>query len=219
MTVSNPPDIPKKGLPKMLIAVILIAVVAIAAVAGAILLMGDGSSNPDDNGPGTGDQNDDTPGTANLANGDYMVLKTTTESSIIWMNMTMRWEVSNVDSSGYDVTIRITSDFLNYTTTSRANLTDDVGTGAVDDNYTRGTLIGTETLSTSVGNKHVEHWRLTDTEDSTTMVTDYYVGKDTKMVYKWVMTTTDSSDPENNMVSTTLLTETNIDAIKNGDKA
>ncbi len=135
------------------------------------------------------------------------------------MNMTMRWEVSNVDSTGYDVTVSMISDFLNYTTTTRVNLTDGLGTGVVDDNYSRGTLIGTETLSTPLGDKVVEHWRLIEEDGSKTTVTDYHVGKDTKMVYKWVTVVTDTEDPESNMTSTTVLMETNIGTIKNGDKA
>lgn len=218
MTISDQPDTPKKGLPKMLIAVIIIAVVAIAAVAGAVLLMNNGGSDKDKDGSNTDDQNDNSSGMDNLANGDFMELRTTTESNLMWMNMTMRWEISNLDSSGYDVTIKVNSDFFNYTTTTHASTDDALGAGAVDDNYTKGILIGTEPLSTSMGNKQVEHWRLTNAEGSASTVTDYYVGKDTKMVYKWVVTTTDSSNPEENMVSTTLLTDTNIDAIKNGDK-
>ncbi len=202
----------------MLIALIIVAAVAIASVTGAVLLMNNGGSDRDDDSD-TDDQNDKGSGLDNLANGDYMELRTTSESSIAWMNTTMRWEISNLDSTGYDVTIRVTSDIFNYTTTVRASLDDGLGTGAVDDNYSKGTLIGTETLSTPIGNKQVEHWRLTETEGSMTTVTDYYVGKDTKMVYKWVVTITDPSNPDVDSVSTTLLTETNINAIKNGDRA
>jgi hypothetical protein len=223
MTASGPTDIPKKGLPKMLIVIVIVAVVAIAAVAGAVLLMNDtGSNNNDnDNDDDTGDNNNNNDD-FDVANGDYMELKTTSESSLMTFNMTMRWEVSNVTSTGYDITIRVSNDmfdFMNYTHTQHANMTDDVGSGAVDDNYTKGTLVGTETLSTAFGNKQVEHWRLTEIDGTTTTITDYYVGKDTKMTYKWVVVVTDSADPESNLTSTTLLTATNIASIKDGNKA
>jgi hypothetical protein len=207
---------------KMLLAGIIIVIVAIAAVAGAYVLLsnntGTSDQNDNDSNSNTSDQTNDT-STFDLSNGDYMEFKTTTESNMTWINVTMKWLVFNVTSSGYDVTIDYISDFFNNTITQHANLTDAVGSGAVDDNYTKGTLVGSETLSTPFGAKQVEHWRLTTEEGTTTTVADYYVGKDTKMVYKVVVTSADSSDSGNSMTTTTVLTNTNIDRIKNGDKA
>lgn len=223
MTTSSPPDIPKKGMSKMLIAGIIVVIIAIAAVAGAYVLLNNNTGSSDqnknnNNNSNTGGNNSNTSG-FNLANGDYMELNTTTESSMATMNITVKWEVSNVTSTGYDITIVFLSDFYNYTYTQHANMTDMMGAGAVNENYTRGTLIGTETLSTPFGMKQVEHWRLSETDGNTLTVTDYYIGKSTKMIYKLVVTSTNSSDPSLNSTSTTMLVQTNIDSIKNGDKA
>lgn len=211
----------------MLIVIVIVAIVAVAAIAGAVLLTNNnqGSSGSNDNNNNNNGNTDNTGGTDNntlgsdLANGDYMEFRTTTESIVMTMNMTLRWEVSKVSSTGYDITLTLTSDIYNYSTTQHANKTDVVGKGAIDSNYTRGTLVGTETLSTPFGTKQVEHWRLSETDGSVTTITDYYIGKDTKMVYKWVVTSTDSSDSNNNSTSTTLLVQTNISSIRNGDKA
>lgn len=222
MTGSSPPAAPKKGLPRMLIVIAIVAVVAVAAIAGAYVLMNNsGSNGQNGNGNGNNDKGGDdgkTPLSA-IANGDYIEIKTSTEGDMFSMNSTMRWEISNVTATGYDITIRITSDLYNQTFTHHANLTDAIGSGAVNDSYSKGTLIGIETLSTAIGNKKVEHWRITETDDTNLTVTDYYVGKDTKMVYKWTTVNTDSSYPENNMSYTSVLVATNMMSLKNGDKA
>jgi hypothetical protein len=222
MTGSSPPAEPKKGLPKTLVVIAIVAVVAIAAIAGAYMLMNNpGPNDKNGNGNGNNDKGGDngkTPISA-IANGDYIEIKTTTENDTLSMNSTIRWEVSNVTATGYDITIRINYGLFNQTITHHANLTDVIGTGAVNDNYSIGTLIGIETLSTPIGNKKVEHWRITETDDTNLTVTDYYVGKDTKMVYKLTMVNTDSSYPENNMNYTSVLVATNIESLKNGDKA
>ncbi|MDW5563665.1 MAG: hypothetical protein SA339_10600 [Methanomassiliicoccus sp.] len=205
----------------MFIAAIVVIVVAVAA-AGAFVLMNDSgasdqnnnasNSNSNDNNNGTKDNTSSNAYSYSPKDGDFMEFKTTTVSSAMSFDMTMRWAVSNVTSTGYDITLNHTNTLFgySYSNTIHANLTDDVGSGAVDENYTKGTLVGTETLSTSFGTKQVEHWRLQETDGSKTTVTDYYIGKDTKMTYKMVVTETDSSDSNGNATITTVLTDTNI---------
>ncbi|MBI0584079.1 MAG: hypothetical protein ISF22_07615 [Methanomassiliicoccus sp.] len=225
MTTSSPPIEPKKGMSKMLIAVIVIAIVAVAAVAGAYVLMNNlgstgGNNEGNDNGDNNGNDNQNGGNTVdfNLKTGDFMTFKTTTDASGISLNSTIRWEVTSVTNDGYDIRIDFVSDMFNYSTTVHSNKTDDIGSGAVQGNYSQGSLVGTETLSTSFGTKQVEHWKETKVTGSTTEVTDYYVGKDTKMVYKVVATSTDTQDPTQDSEYTMVIDDTNISAIRDGDK-
>jgi len=209
----------------MLIVGIVIAIVAIAAVGGAYVVLNSNTGTSDQNGQNTG--NNDANTNINqtfhydLANGDYMVFKMATESSIFSFNATLRWQVSNVTVTSYDVMVNQTSDFvlISKTWTTHVNMTDQIGSGIVSDNYTKGVLIGNETLSTPLGDKNVEHWRVTEVADNTTTMMDFYVGKDTKMVYKWVITVTDPSNPSIDSTVTGWLEDTNIDTIRNGDGA
>lgn len=209
----------------MLIVGIVVAIVAIAAVGGAYVLLNGNTGTSDQNGQNAGnnDANTNTNQTFHydLANGDYMVFKMTTESSVLSFNATLRWQVSNVTVTSYDVMVNQTSDFvlISKTWTTHVNMTDQIGSGIVSDNYKKGVLIGNETLSTPLGDKKVEHWRVTEVAGNMTTMMDFYVGKDTRMVYKWVITVTDPSNPSIDSTVTGWLEDTNIDTIRNGDGA
>ncbi len=223
MDGTNQPAIPKKGSSKMLLVGIVIAVVAIAAVAGAFLLMnnnaGKDNDNDNDNTNNNGNDNTNTGTTYELANGEFMVWDTDTTMGSISFNSTTKWVVSNVTASGYDVTIYSYSSTSGQTTivTTHADYNDTLGASVDDSSGNLGTKVGTEQLSTGFGSKKVDHYRNTTVDETTTTTIDYYIGADTPVVYKMVMTITDSENTELNMTTTMEITDTNIDAVRNGN--
>lgn len=219
----NQPPIPKKGMSKMLLVGIVVAIVAIAAIAGAFLLMGndDGTNGTNDNGNDDNNGGDDNTGLPyELSNGQYMVTETTSDFGMFSYNSTTRWTVSNVTTTGYDVTLStyssMTDDTTVYTWHTDYNSTIGVG-GDVESDY--GTKVGTESLATELGTKRVDHYRNTTTDDNVTTVIDYYIGASTPVYYKMVMTITDSENPDFSGTTTSEVTDTNIDAVRNGNAA
>jgi hypothetical protein len=229
MVESNQPLGPKKSMSKMLIASIIVAVVAIAAVAGAYVLLSNGGSTSDganqNNNSGDNDQTGDygNNGSNNnvppslLKNGDFMQYTTTTTSGGMEFPGTMRWELSNVTSTGYDVEITVNSIAGTMSYMTHGNTSDTLGVSPDGADFDKGVKIGMETLSTPFGNKQVEHWRQTNAVEGMTTVTDIYIGANSPVLYKLVTTSTGITDPSSSDVSTLVLDDTNIDAIRNGN--
>ena len=215
----NQPPVPKKGMSKMLLVGIVVAIVAIAAIAGAYVLM---SNNDGTNGTNGDDNNDDNDNQLpyQISNGQYMVTETTSDFGMFSYNSTTRWTVSNVTTTGYDVSLSMynsmTDNTTVYTWHSDYNSTIGVG-GEVEPDY--GTKVGTESLATEFGTKRVDHYRNTTIEGDVTTVIDYYIGASTPVYYKMVMTITDSENPDFSGTTTSEVTDTNIDAVKNGNAA
>jgi hypothetical protein len=206
----------------MLIVGIIMVIVAVAAVGGAYLLLSSGGSTDrgaDQNGPGGNDQvgDGDTILPYQLHDGDYIVYTTTTSSMGRDLTGTIKWLVSNVTSSGYYVEIALTSDYGTSKFSIHANYSDTLGASGESEAYESGAKVGTETLSTPFGNKQVEHWRVTNTTDQATTVTDLYVGAKSPAIYMTVIAMTGTSDSIFDGTTTTVLSDTNIDAIKNGN--
>lgn len=225
----NIPMKPKGGVPKLLIVVILVVIVAIAGAAVALTQNGGGNNGGNAGGnndlPGGIDQNDGSGtdgGTSSLVNqvhnGDLLQYTTDTVSAGYSFSGTMKWLFSNVTSTGYDEQVTITSITGTTQYSTHANYSDALGfknDTVSGDN--QAVLIGTETLATPFGDKTVEHWRLTNATDSSNTMSDYYIGKKTPALYKMVMIVTGTSDPSLDMTTTTVLSDTNNDAIKTGN--
>ncbi len=229
MAESNQPLGPKKSMSKMLIASIIVAVVAIAAVAGAYVLLSNGGStsggaNQNDN-SGDNNQNGDNGNNGGnnnilpfqLKNGEFMQYTTTTTSGGMNFSGTMRWEISNVTSTGYDVEITVTSIAGTMSYMTHGNLSGTLGISPDSVDFDKGVKIGIETLSTPFGNKQVEHWQQTSTNGDIVTVTDIYIGAKSPVLYKLVATSTGVTDPLSDEVSSLVLDDTNIDAIRNGN--
>jgi hypothetical protein len=210
-----------KSLPRMLIVGIVVAIVAVAAVAGAYVLLSNGGGTSggtnQNNDSGNNGQNDNNNSAFQLKNGEFMLYTTTTTSTVMDYNGTMRWEVSNVTATGYDIEINFTSgeDSMNYS--AHGSYSDTLGVSGMDADFDKGVKIGLETLSTPFGDKKVEHWRATNTTDDITTVIDFYIGAQSPVMYKMVATTTGVVDPIYNGVSTMVLNDTNIDDVKTGN--
>jgi len=63
----------------------------------------------------------------------------------------------------------------------------------------------------------VDHYRNVTVEGTQTTTIDYYIGTETPVVYKMVTTVEDTEDPESNGTMTMVVSDTNIDAIRNGN--
>ncbi len=63
----------------------------------------------------------------------------------------------------------------------------------------------------------MDHYRNVTVEGTQTTTIDYYIGTETPVVYKMVTTVEDTEDPESNGTMTMVVSDTNIDAIRNGN--
>jgi hypothetical protein len=214
MDGTNQPAIPKKGPSKMLLVGIIVAIVAIAAIAGGLMLL-------NNNGTGnTNDNNNNNTGTAyELENGQFMVMDMNSSFGGMTFNSTTSWEVSNVTTTGYDVTLITYNSITQQTTTTSFHGDYNTTLGSSEDVSIEdmATKVGTEQLTTAFGAKTVDHYRNTTVDGTTTTVVDYYIGADTPVMYKMVMAITDTDDPTSNGTMTMVVTDTNIDAIRNGN--
>jgi len=217
MDGTNQPSIPKKGPSKMLLVGIVVAVVAIAAIAGGLVLLNNNDGTGDTN--GNNNNNNGTGTTYELQNGQYMVMDTDSNFGGMAFNSTTRWEVSNVTSTGYDVTLTTYSSMTQQTTsfTFHGDYNTTLGSSedvSVEDMATK---VGTEQLATAFGTKNVDHYRNTTVDGTATTTIDYYIGAETPAMYKMVMNITDTEDPDSTGTLTTVISDTNIDAIRNGN--
>ena len=220
MDGTNQPSVPKKGPSKMLLVGIVVAVVAIAAIAGGMMLLNnndDGAGDTNDN--NNNDNNNDTGAAYQLVNGQYMVMDMDTDFGEMNFNSTTRWQVSNVTTTGYDITLTTYNSMTQQTTTMtfHGDYNTTLGSSGDESIEDMATKVGTEQLTTAFGTKTVDHYRNVTVEESVTTTVDYYIGAQTPVVYKTVTTIEDSEDPTSNGIMTMVVTDTNIDAIKNGN--
>ncbi len=217
MDGTNQPAIPKKGPSKMLLVGIIVAVVAIAAIAGGMMLLNnnDGTGDTNDN-----DNNNNNTGTAyEVKNGEYIEWDTNISSSVFSYNTTLRWVFSNVTTTGYDVTTTLYNSLTQqtFTITTHADYNTTLGSSEDVSIEDMATKVGTEQLSTAFGTKNVDHYRNTTVDGTMTTMMDYYIGAETPVMYKMVMTISDTDEPLSNGTQTTVITDTNNDAIRNGN--
>lgn len=228
---------PKGGVPNKLLIVVILAVVLVAGVAAIALtqLGGSGNTGEDaDDTPGGNDQGgddvpdgtgDDTPSDIGedevlyeLQDGDFMEYTTRTVVGDFTMTGSMRWEMTNVTSIGYDVIVTIVSEQGTSQYTIHANFTDALGVDKDgEDGYEGGVLIGTEMIDTPFGRKTVEHWQVSDSEDGVQTVTDYYIGAEVPVLYKITVSMSGGEDPSFDSTTTTELSDTNISEIRDGN--
>lgn len=203
----------------MLLVGIIVAVVAIAAIAGGLMLLNNNDGTGDTNNNNNNNNNNGTGTAYELQNGQYMVMETDSNFGGMTFNSTTRWEVSNVTTTGYDVTLSTYDSITQQTNTYTFHGDYNTTLGSSNDASIKdfATKVGTEQLVTAFGTKNVDHYKNVTVEGTQTTTVDYYIGTETPVVYKMVTTVEDTEDPESNGTMTMVVSDTNIDAIRNGN--
>lgn len=185
-----------------------IAIVAVLLVAAAFMLGvfdapgGNGDANGSDD---TGGDKDAIKLPFDIINGDFIEYAISHSEGAL--EGTMRMTFLNVMNDSYEVRMEQTINGQTFNLTWAADANDTVGSISDDDGPEDfGELIGAETIDTEFGPRNVLHYRTS--EDGT--VIDYYVGKESPMLYR--MVTTDEGG-----ALTYELVDTNIEEIRNAN--
>jgi hypothetical protein len=120
---------------------------------------------------------------------------------------TLRLDIDSVEEDGYTMTLTPSGIPGMTVETEFREFSEPIGVSETDDSFVKN---GTQSISTEFGKKNVDRYELIDFENGTTSI--YYIGVDTNSLYRAEVT-------GEGFTMTIELTDTNIDIIKNNDKA